>query len=305
MNRIEVNKKYTLSGHQNPIFAVETGSTPSMLFTAGNDKGVVEWDLDVGKFKRILLPVKSSVYALHYLPAGKLLAIGERSGLVTIVDVEKHLVVARLQHHEKPIFGIQAFHTKPELIVSSEDGTVSIWDTVNFKLLYHFNVSAETVRCIALNRTEDTIAFGAKDSKIRLFHARDYLQFQEINEHSAAITALTFSPDGNFLLTGGRDAQLNVFETKDFLLNRNITAHMFSIYGIAYHPSFPLFTTASRDKSIKIWRATDYSLMKNISLEKGYETHRLSINNITWINDHTFASVSDDKMVLIWNTELI
>ncbi|MEH6306031.1 WD40 repeat domain-containing protein [Olivibacter sp. CPCC 100613] len=305
MNKIEITKKHTLSGHQNPIFAVETGGAPTTLFTAGNDKGVVEWDLELGKFRRILLPVKSSVYALHYIPASNLLAVGERSGLVTIVDIEKQLVVARLQHHEKPIFGIQAFRTKSEIIVSSEDGTVSIWNTVNFNLLYHFSVSTETVRCIALNQEENILAFGSKDSKIRLFHAQDYIPFQEINEHSAAITALAFSPDDRFLLTGGRDAQLNVFETKHFLLEKNITAHMFSIYGIAYHPTFPVFITASRDKSIKIWRTADYSLIKNISFDKGYETHRLSINNISWIDDQTFVSVSDDKTAIIWNADFI
>lgn len=305
MHRIEVHKKYTLSGHQNPIFAVETGSSTSILFTAGNDKGVVEWDLDSGAFKRILLPVKTSVYSLHRIPNTNLLAVGERSGLVTVVSIEKSEVVARLQHHEKPIFGIQAFRSKPEMIISSEDGTVSVWNTLNFKLLYHFNVSAETVRCIALNRKESILALGSKDSKIRLFHSADYTQLQEINQHSAAITALTFSPDDNLLLTGGRDAQLNVFETGDFQLKKNITAHMFSIYGIAYHPSLPLFITASRDKSVKIWRAEDYSLIKNISLEKGYDMHRLSINNIAWIDHQTFVTVSDDKTAIVWVAEFI
>ncbi|WP_134088423.1 WD40 repeat domain-containing protein [Olivibacter sp. XZL3] len=305
MNRFEVRKKYTLSGHQNPIFAVESGSARSTLFTAGNDKGVVEWDLESGKFTKILLPVKSSVYSLHRIPSSNLLTVGERSGLVTIVDFEKQHIVARLQHHEKPVFGIQAFSTKTEMIVSSEDGTLSVWDTTNFKLLYHFSVSKETVRCIALNRKEDILAVGSKDSMIRIFQAADYSRLQELDAHSAAITSLTFSPDDEHLLTGGRDAQLNIFETGHFQLKKNVTAHMFSIYGIVYHPSLPLFLTASRDKSIKIWRANDYSLIKNISLEKGYESHRLSINNISWIDDQTFVSVSDDKTAIVWEINLI
>jgi len=305
MNSIEVIKRTTLTGHQNPIFAVATGNDPAVLFTAGNDKGVVEWNIITGTFNRILLPVKTSVYCLHHIPHSSFLAIGERSGLVTIVDFEQNKVVARLVHHQKPVFAIQAFRTKPELMVSSEDGTVSVWNTDVFNLLYHFKVSNDTVRCIALNHQETIVALGSKDSKVRVFDSAEYSLVKEINEHSAGITSLCFSEDDAFLLTGGRDAQLNIFDTKHFNLKKNITAHMFSIYGIRYHPRLPFFATASRDKSIKLWRADDYSLLKNISFEKGHAVHRLSINNIHWIDETLLASVSDDKTAILWDVRLV
>lgn len=304
MSTVEVNKRYVLTGHQNPIFALERGNDSTVIFTAGNDKGVVEWDLIKGAYKRVLLPVKSSVYCLHRLANSSLLAVGERSGLVTIIDFEKTEIVAKLIHHEKPVFGLQSFHSKPELIVSSEDGTISVWNTQSYQRLYNFRVSQDTIRCIALNKHESVFALGSKDSKIRVFDAKEYSLLHEIDEHSAAITALCFSPDTNQLLTGGRDAQLNIFDTKDYGLIKNVTAHMFSIYGIVYNPELAIFATASRDKSIKIWRAEDYSLLKNISLEKGYEAHRLSINNIMWSDVNTLITVSDDKTAIVWEINI-
>jgi len=62
--------------------------------------------------------------------------------------------------------------------------------------------------------------------------------------------------------------------------------------------------TASRDKSIKIWETEGYTLKKTISIEKGYNTHRLSINKIIWEPiDNQLISVSDDKLLKIWKVE--
>src|SRR5690554_6280949 len=109
MTAPEIHKAGMLTGHQNPIFTVENGPEPTMLFTAGNDKGVVQWNIETLAFERILYPVQSSVYALHSLPGTTLIAIGTRSGLVRIVDIATGKSVAQLEHHGRPVFDIKSF----------------------------------------------------------------------------------------------------------------------------------------------------------------------------------------------------
>lgn len=298
---MEIQRAGALSGHQNPIFTVENGPEPAMLFTAGNDKGVVQWNLDSMAFGRVLLPVQSSVYKLYHIPGTSLLAVGERRGLVTIVDVDTQEVVAKLEHHQRPVFDIIAFADKPELILSSEDGSVSVWNLRDYSLLYHFSVSAETVRTIAISPDEKTVVFGTKNGKLKLYDASEYSFQTEIAAHTLPVTSLCFSPDGQYLLSGGRDAQLQVYRVADFSLANSFTPHMFTVYAIAYHPTLPIFATGSRDKSIKIWSADDFRLQRIISLEKGFDCHRLSINDITWNPlKNQLVSVSDDKVVMVW-----
>lgn len=302
MTTLQIHKSGTLIGHQNPIFTVENGPEASTLFTAGNDKGVVQWNMETQAFERIVYPVQSSVYALHLLSGTTLLAIGTRSGMVIIVDVTTQLPVAKLEHHQRPVFDIKSFRNKPELVLSSEDGTVSVWDAVNFKLLYHFKVAQQTVRTIAISRGEETIAFGTKDGKLKVYNASDYGLTAEIDVHTMPVTALAFSPDGQYLLTGGRDATLNVLHASDFTKANSFVPHMFTVYAIRYHPTLPIFATASRDKSIKIWAADDFRLLRIISFEKGMEGHLLSINDIIWnAYKNQLVSVSDDKKVMVWD----
>lgn len=302
MITVQIHKAGTLTGHQNPIFAVENGPEASMLFTAGNDKGVVQWNMDTFAFERILYPVQSSVYALHLLSDTTFMVIGTRSGKVMVVDTLTQKLVASLEHHKRPVFDIKSFRNKPELILSSEDGTVSVWDTANFRLLYHFKVAEQTVRTIAISQGEETLVFGTKAGNLKIYNASDYGLMTEILAHTMPVTSLAFSPDGRFLLTGGRDAKLNVLHATDFSVVNSFVPHMFTVYAIKYHPVLPIFATASRDKSIKIWTADDFRLLRIVSFEKGLDGHLLSINDIAWnAHKNQLVSVSDDKKAMVWD----
>jgi len=300
---INVERIAALEGHQNPIYSVENSVNANAVYTAGNDKGIVEWDLE-NFTPKVVFPVKSSVYALYTLKEQQLLAVGERSGQLTIADPELRKAALISTHHKKPIFEITSIKRKNELLAASEDGTVSVWDLNNFTFLYNFNVSADTVRCIAVNRDETLAAFGCKDNLIQIYSLDDYSLQHTLTAHTMPITSLQFSPDGKQLLSGARDARLNIWDTADFTLQESIVAHLFSIYDIEFHPSLPYFATASRDKSIKIWSSETFKLRKNISREKGMDAHMLSVNKIAWEpNKGHLISVSDDKLVMVWDIQ--
>lgn len=298
---IKAQHTITLSGHQNPIFTVENSQKKGIIFTAGNDKGVVEWSLKTMSFIKVMFPVKSSVYTLHCPPDQPLLIAGERNGQIDVFNFIEQKVTNVLQFHKLPVFDIKSIRSKKELLASSEDGSVSVWDLETFNLLYNFKVSSQTVRVIAIRPDEKMAAFGCKDNFIRIYRLEDYSLIAELGEHTMPITSLQFSPDGKHLLSGSRDAQLKVWDTADFTLIQSIPAHLFSIYSIAFHPVLPFMATASRDKSIKIWDTETFGLKKTISYEKGYESHFLSINKIVWepAGDQ-LISVGDDKLVKVW-----
>jgi centriolar protein POC1 len=302
---INVERIAALQGHQNPVYTVESSNKPDIFFTGGNDKGVVEWSLEKMAPVKVLLPVKSSVYSLHTPKDSSLLGVGERSGQFTIFDLQSQQVATSINTHKLPIFDIRSVKRKQEILISSEDGTVSVIDLNTFALLYNFKVASDTVRCIAINPDESLVAFGCKDNIIRIYNLNDYTYIQELTEHTLPITSLEFTPDGRFLLSGSRDARLNIWDTTDFSLKESIVAHMFAVYDIKFHPSEPYFATASRDKSIKIWNTKTFRPHKTLSREKGIDAHSLSVNKIVWeANKERLISVSDDKLIMIWDIRI-
>lgn len=295
-----VEKTAELTGHGNPIFTLELSQKPGILFTGGNDKGLVEWSLKDNTFIKVMFPVAASVYAIHGPADFPLLFTGLRNGDVLAFDFLKQQLLIPLKHHQKPIFDIKSVCHKQELLVASEDGTVSIWSLKTLELLHVVKVSNDTIRCISISPDEKQVAFGCRDNQIHIYDAEDYTLQKTLHGHTMPVFALQYDPDGSYLVSGARDAQVKIWDTASYSLLKNIPAHLFAVNSIAFHPSLPYFATGSMDKSIKIWGADDFKLYKIISREKGHAGHLLSINKLVW-NGNQLLSVSDDKKVIIWD----
>ncbi|SFG89830.1 WD40 repeat domain-containing protein [Pedobacter insulae] len=294
----------TLSGHQNPVYALANADVEGMFFSAGNDKGVVEWSLKEMAFAKVKMPVQSSVYALHV--QDHQLFIGERSGAFTIYDLSEEKVIIRINAHTKPIFDIKTVKSKNELITTGEDGTVAVWSLIDFTEIYRFQAAYDTIRVIAISPDETEIAFGCKDHLIRIYNLSDYSVKQSLEAHTFAVTSMAYEPNGKYLISGSRDAQLKIWDLPNYELSQNVPAHLFSIYSIIFHPYLPYFATCSQDKSIKLWDAENFKLYKNLSLEKTDKGHSHSINKMIWSDDGKYLiSTGDDRKVMIWELTLI
>src|ERR1700749_4468054 len=138
---MHVQKITELTGHGNPIFTLELSQKPGILFSGGNDKGLVEWSLKDNAFIKVMFPVPASIYAIHCPVGLPLMFAGLRSGEVLVFDFIQQKLLAPLRSHRAPIFDIKSVTHKKELLAASEDGTVSIWSLDNFELLHTIKVS--------------------------------------------------------------------------------------------------------------------------------------------------------------------
>lgn len=297
---LDISLESTLTGHQNPVFALAQPVHSTVLYTGGNDKGVVEWDLKEMKFKRILCKVGSSVYKLLSIPDSDLLAIGLRSGQLLLVDTQNQSLVANWNTESGAIFDIKLIPSKRELIAIGEEGFAYVWSLDSLELLYRFKVSDTTARVISLSEDGKLLAFGDKLGMIHVHDAYDFHKYLKEPIHDLPVTSLRFI--NGELISGGRDAKINRLDPKTLEKKQSLVPHMFTVYGIDSSADNNFLVTVSRDKTIKIWRTSDWGLLKNISRDKGIESHHLSINNVLWQDDRIFT-VSDDKSIKIWKVE--
>ena len=293
----------TLAGHSNPIYAVIAHPFEPLLYTAGNDKGIVEWDLNTKTHQRIFNQILHTVYCLEIIPENNLLIAGCNDGNICFFDLKSTKLIGKL-NTGSAVFSLQFISHKRELLATTDRGTFLIIDPLERKIIHQFQSGIQKVRSFTYHQQQNLLVSVSNDQLVRIYHLKDYGYIDEFYGHKVGIGAVAFSPDGKYLLTGGRDAHLKVWEVNTWECKQDFAAHLFAIYKIIYHPTAPYYATASRDKSIKIWRAEDGSLFRNLSIDKAKEGHRLSVNDICWTpNGEHLLSVSDDKMFKIWDFE--
>lgn len=293
---------HTFDGHQNPVYALANSNESNLFFSAGNDKGIVEWSLAQMSFVKVKLPVKSSVYVMHRHE--NLLFIGERSGKLSVYELTEQKLIIQIDAHTKPIFDIKTIASKNEILTTGEDGWVAVWSLHSYQEIYRFPVATDTIRCMAVSPNETEVALGCKNHSIYIYNLSDYTLKHRIEGHTFPVTALAYHPLYHYLISGSRDAQLKIWDVVNYELIRNIPAHLFTIYQIAYHPTLPIFATCSQDKTIKLWDATNFKLYKILSIEKTATGHTHSINKIIWNTDGKYLiSTGDDRKVMVWEFE--
>lgn len=299
---MDIQLRVTLPGHQNPVFCVERGYDANTFFTGGNDKGVVEWDLEKNAFKRILCAVSSSVYALRLIPGTAILAIALREGKLIFVDVREQKLVASLPLSKKALFALSVIPSKNELLAVGEEGRLFVIDLATYRCIYELQLSHTTVRSVAVSPDETKVAVGDKDGWVSMLHSVDFQVAERLKLHSMPTTSLAFVQ--HKLLSGGRDAKLFVSESNQLSNNFSFVPHLFTVYGIYPHPVESFFATVSRDKSLKFWSTADFGLLKNVSRDKMQDGHHLSVNAGAWSeNGQYFFTVSDDKLVKVWELQ--
>ena len=293
----------TLSGHQNPIYAVKYHPTKNLFYTAGNDKGIVEWDSNSNTPQRIFNAIRATTYALELLNDIDILVAGCNNGDLLLIDLKEFKLIKKI-NLTSAIFSIKYVESKNEFIISTDSGVMYIISLNQQEIVHQFKASSQKIRSFAINSNLNNLTIVANDGLISFYNLDDYTFINQFKGNDMGVSALAYDTTNKFLITGGKDANLKVWNLENLEIDKEFAAHLFTIYNIINHPFLPYFATASRDKSIKIWRSSDYSLFKNLSIDKGYEGHRLSVNDITWSNDgKQLVSVSDDKMVKVWDFE--
>lgn len=292
----EISLQGTLTGHQNPIYTLEIDTDRHLLYSAGNDKGIVEWDLEKMKFNRILCAVPSSVYSLKIISGTDWIAVGMRNGELFIVRRTEPILVAKLKIEKGAIFSIQQLESKRELIAIGEGGRAYVWSLDGFQLLYEFQVSSNRVRTIAVTKEQDLIAFGDKEGFVYIHDTGDFHQIAHRKVHEMGIASMVFKD--RYLYTGGRDARMYKLSYPSLQQIAEVTPHFFTVYGICEVGDE--IVTVSRDKTIKLW-SPNFHLIKNVSRDKGIDSHQLSINSVVYDNvANLLCTAGDDKQVKVW-----
>lgn len=296
--KISVNKTGHFSGHTNSIFTLILSMNPNHVYTAGADGYIVEWDLLNKGDGVVICRLTKPVYSMLLLPESQQLLVGTSGGNLHVIDLTQNKEIKNIELHQQGIFDMKLLGTS--VITAGGDGLLTLIDAKTFALKSKIKSSNKSARAIAINPNGLDFAVGFSDHLIRIYDANTFDLIQELKGHTNSVFTLCYSPNGQYLLSGGRDVQLKRWEVKEqYQLINNIAAHTLHINHIVFNPDGNYFVTASMDKTIKIWHSETFELLKVVDKVRN-DSHLNSINKLLWVKSAQFASISDDKIMMLW-----
>jgi WD40 repeat protein len=299
--KVQATLKNTFTGHDGPVYTLEQGGDQNSFFSGSGDKLVSTWSFDLTTEPKALVNVGAIVYSVCHLDELNCLLVGESSGGLHVVDLEKKQEIRFIKHHSGGIFDILYSKKNKHVYTVSADGTIAIWDSENFTLLRSVSLCKEKVRSLSLDRNESELAIACGDGQIRILDI-DKLQIRHsFHAHDLSANVVSYHPEQNILLSGGRDAILNFWDRDSYQLIKSIPAHNYAIYSIDFSPDAQLIATGSRDKTVKIWDADKLDFLLRIDREN-HDGHQFSVNKVLWAKENgLLLSAGDDKSIKLWS----
>ena len=302
MSKIQVNKLFTLTGHNDCIYALKEGADSRYFYTGAGDGMVVEWDLDNPKDGTLLARLPHSVYALEVDAKRNTLIVGHNYEGIHVIDLVEKKESWNLKLGAAAIFDLKIFDE--ELFVATGDGVLFVVDLEARAIKRHIKLSSKSIRVLAIAPFKKQLALGFSDHSIQILDlAQGAAPIARLEGHTNSVFALGFTPDEAVLVSGGRDACLKFWNTNSYLLEENVVAHLYAINYLSFREDGQYLVTCSMDKSLKIWDMSSRNLVKVIDKARN-AGHGTSINKVFWSTySGVIVSVSDDRTIAIWQIE--
>lgn len=300
-NSLFVSKTTTYKGHLHSVYALHPSLNPKHFYSGGGDRNVVEWEINNPESGKIVAKSTSTIYSISKIQDQGLLLIGQGLGGLHVIDVELKKEIHYLKLHESGIFNLKFDKNLHRCFASSADGSISVWDTINWQLIRHIKISDEKIRSISLSQELNLIAIACSDSFIYILKYDSLEPFLKFKAHSWGANVVNWHPNGKWLISASKDAHIRVWDATDnFNMILNIPAHNYAIYAIDFDPENQWMASASRDKTIKIWEADTLDFLLRID-KKDTDGHTHSVNTLLWLNEENMLlSGGDDRSILTW-----
>jgi WD40 repeat protein len=298
---IQIQKLGQFAGHKDCIYALGKSQKDNHFYTGAADGYSVEWSHNDKADGVLISRVSRPVYSFLLNSEKLQLLAGTAQGSLHCIDLNQQAETRNIEAHTLGLYDLRAYNNR--LISVGGDGIINIWDLDTLQLISRIKGSDKSGRCIAMHPSENEFAVGFSDFSIKIYDAETYQLKRTLNLHSNSVFSLSYSIDGKYLVTGGRDAMLKVLNIEnDFELLHDIAAHTLHINTIVFNPENTLLATGSMDKTIKIWDAHTFKLLKVIDKARN-QSHSTSVNKLLWLDNQNLASVSDDKMSMLWEVK--
>jgi WD40 repeat protein len=192
-----------------------------------------------------------------------------------------------------------------KLVIGSEDGTVTIWETADIRERRTFTALTDgntPIRCVAFHPDGNVVAWGTSDGTIKLWDIVQGTQHGEtLRGHLPPVNSIAFSADGKTLVSSGAPQSVKIWDVATGAQLASMSFRSTAALCVAFAPNENVVAIAAGNLkrsvgAVKFWDVS------------GELTHALADRHTKGIKCLTFSQDSGrlatgglDETAKIWN----
>jgi hypothetical protein len=183
------------------------------------------------------------------------------------------------------------------------DGNVTLWDTVDGKLIRTFEWrrspfewQRSEVASVAFDPAGQRLASGSANGTVSLWDAGKGELLHVLPRQSGAVASVAFHPNGHLLASGANDGTVNLWNAADGKLLRSFRAPRGEVVSVMFDPTGQALARASADGTVILWDILDGTVPRL------FERHFFPVSSVSFEpNGRMLAIGSLDNTVKLWD----
>eukprot|EP01089_Gocevia_fonbrunei_P021674 TRINITY_DN8507_c0_g1_i1.p1 TRINITY_DN8507_c0_g1~~TRINITY_DN8507_c0_g1_i1.p1 ORF type:complete len:671 (-),score=224.99 TRINITY_DN8507_c0_g1_i1:20-2032(-) len=287
-----------IKGHQKSVQSLGYHAGSNSLYTGSYDSVVTRWDQSTGANDKVDGDGhKNSITGMG--------VSGDDVHTVSMDDTYR-ITKAGQNYSAAPT----PLGSKPLCLgVSKNTAGVAVTGTFNQQVQLLRNGQVVATKSVTFNPQSATIsadgskaAVGGDDSKIHTYtiSGNNLTDGPVIDGHRYAVTAVAYSHDGKHLASGDKNNTIILWNAADnkMIHNNKFVYHSARVNALEFSPNNQFLVSCSLDTSVIVWNIADTDKRVHIKA-----AHHGAVNDVSWVDNTTVASVGADASLRTWNVE--
>jgi WD40 repeat protein len=234
------------------------------------------------------------IYTVAISPDDQLVANGGSEGKISIWHVDTGQNLLNIKAHEGHIMGLVFTTDSKQLISSSFDQHIKIWDIASGICVKSWRSSTSIYR-IALSSDGLILACSSECGAILLWDVTNEKLLGKLLGHEKAVMNVVFNHQGTMLASGGYDSTLKLWDLTTYECVNTLIGHSQIIFSVAFNALGSQVVSSSFDTSLKIW-----DVQTGLCLQTMQDHSRIVADVLFSPDDRMLVSAGQDLTVRIW-----
>ena len=202
-----------LNVHREPLFDVKFSPDGENIISSSWDATTTIWDIKTGKEITTLDLNNSSAFSTAYTPDGLYIVTGRLGKTLDMWEPDSKTIIRTFVGHTDVVSSVSFSPvTKNQMLTSSWDGTIRIWDITTGLMLKKFKGHQGAVHTAIYSPDGKYIISGGDDRVIRIWDINGSKQVKALEGHQAEVSSLAISKDGKYLVSVSLDDVIKLWD---------------------------------------------------------------------------------------------